>query len=150
MTGEARGEIVETLIAYPLQCCVISHQRKAKVHGARPFDNLHHGLGGVVSLVKTKLSPSAIVLLALTMFGGTLLGGSPVSEITVRREQPKEVTVFVTGSLIPQRVRLQPVGTTTTSPVRIIDRREIDGTGRFTTVGAFVNEPSLRIIGFGH
>jgi hypothetical protein len=150
MTGEARGEIVETLIAYPLQCRVIFHQRKAKVHGVRPFDNLHNAIGDVVLLVKTVLSPSALILLAMTMFGGTLLAGSPVSEITVRREQPKEVTVFVTGSLIPQRVRLQPVGTTTASPVRIIDRREIDGTGRLTTAGAFVNEPSLRIVGFGH
>ena len=111
------------------------------------LENLHRTIAGVVLVVKTKLSPSAIVLLAVTTFGGTLLGGSPVSEITVRREQPKEVTIFVTGSLIPQRVRLQPVGTTTTSPVRIIDRREIDSTGRFTTVGAFVNDPSVRIIG---
>jgi hypothetical protein len=99
--------------------------------------------------MKTILSPSAIILVAVTMFGGTLLAGSPVpvSEITVRHKQPKEVTVFVTGSLIPQRVRLQPVGTATVSPVRIIDRAEIDSTGRFTTVGAFVNEPSLRIVG---
>jgi hypothetical protein len=89
------------------------------------------------------------MIVAVTMFGGTLLAGSPVSEITVRREQPTEVTVFVTGSLIPQRVRLQPVATTTVSPLRYIDRREIDGTGRHTAAGAFVNEPSLRIIGVG-
>jgi hypothetical protein len=31
--------------------------------------------------------------------------------------------------------------------VRIIDRREIDQTGRLTTLGAFVNEPAMRIIG---
>jgi hypothetical protein len=114
------------------------------------LENLHKAIAGVVSVVKTILSPSAIVLLAVTTFGGTLLGGSQVSEITVRREQPKEVTVFVTGSLIPQRVRLQPIGSTTVSPVRVIDRAEIDSTGRHTTAGAFVNEPSLRIIGFGH
>ena len=100
--------------------------------------------------MKTLISPSAFVLVLVTMFGGTLLAGSQVREITVRREQPKEVTVFVTGSLIPQRVRLEPVGTTTVSPIRNIDRREIDSTGRFTTVGAFVNEPSVRIIGLGH
>ena len=84
------------------------------------------------------------------MFSEPLLAGSPVREVLVRREQPKEVAVFVTGSLIPQRVRLEPVGTTTASPVRIIDRREIDGSGRRTTVGIFVNEPSVRIVGFGH
>jgi methyl coenzyme M reductase subunit C len=90
-----------------------------------------------------------MILVAVTMLAGTLLAGSPVSEITVRREQPTEVTVFVTGSLIPQRIKLQPVATTTVSPLRYIDRREIDGTGRRTTAGIFVNEPSLRIIGIG-
>jgi hypothetical protein len=59
----------------------------------------------------------------------------------------QEVTVFVTGSLIPQRVKVEPIGTKTVSPVRVIDRREIDGTGRQTTPGAFVNDPSVRIIG---
>ncbi len=113
------------------------------------LENLHKAIVDVVLLVKTVLSPSLIILVAVTMFGGTLLAGSPVpvSEVKVRREQPKEVAVFVTGSLIPQRVRVQPVGTTTVSPIRNIDRREIDSTGRFTTVGAFVNEPSVRIIG---
>ncbi len=116
------------------------------------LENLHKAIVGVILIVKTILSPSAIILVAVTMFGGTLLAGSPVpvSEVSVRRQQPEEVTVFVTGSLIPQRLRLQPVATTTVSPVRIIDRREIDGTGRHTTAGALVNEPSLRIIGVGH
>jgi hypothetical protein len=58
-----------------------------------------------------------------------------------------ERTIFVTGSLIPQRVKLEPIGTTTVSPVRIIDRREIDQTGRRTTPGVLINEPSLRVIG---
>jgi hypothetical protein len=104
--------------------------------------------------VKRILLPGTVTVVAVTMFGGIVLADSPVREVRevkVRREQakeqPKEVTVFVTGSLIPQRVRLQPVGTTTVSPIRNIDRREIDSTGRFTTVGAFVNEPSVRIIG---
>lgn len=56
-------------------------------------------------------------------------------------------TVFVTGSLIPQRIKLRPIGTTTVSPLRIIDRHEIDWTGRQTTAGAFVVDPSVRIIG---
>ena len=84
------------------------------------------------------------------MVGETLLADTPVREVVVRREQPKEVAVFVTGSLIPQRVRLEPVGTATASPLRYIDRREIDSNGRRTTVGIFVNDPSVRIIGFGH
>jgi hypothetical protein len=64
-----------------------------------------------------------------------------------RKEQSDEVLVFVTGSLIPQRVKLRSIGTPTTSPLRVIDRREIDQTGRQTTAGAFMNDPSIRIIG---
>ena len=55
--------------------------------------------------------------------------------------------VFVTGSLIPKRIKLKPIGTTTVSPVRIIDRREIDHTGRQTTPGIFVADPSVRVTG---
>jgi hypothetical protein len=103
------------------------------------------------------LIPSGALLVALTMLSGTLLADSrvrEVREVKVRREQakeqPKEVTVFVTGSLIPQRIRLEPVTNTTVSQIRNIDRREIDSTGRFVTVGAFVNDPSVRIIPLGH
>lgn len=61
----------------------------------------------------------------------------------------KEVLVFVTGSLIPQRVKLHPIATNSTSPVRIIDRAEIDQTGRRTTGGALINEPAVRVIAVG-
>ncbi len=71
----------------------------------------------------------------------------PRSTKPERNQKVQERTIFVTGSLIPQRVQLRPIGTATASPVRIIDRREIDGTGRFTTPGAFVDEPSLRVSG---
>jgi hypothetical protein len=126
---------------------VIFRQRKRKYTGLIGSLVCTAGIQDVMLCVKTLISPRIIILIAASMLAGTLLAGSQVSEITVRHKQPKEVTVFVTGSLIPQRVRLQPVGTATVSPVRIIDRREIDGTGRQTTAGAFVNEPSLRIVG---
>ena len=59
-----------------------------------------------------------------------------------------EKTVFVTGSLIPKRIKLKPIGTTTVSPVRIIDRREIDQTGRQTAQGALLTaDPSVRAVG---
>jgi hypothetical protein len=58
----------------------------------------------------------------------------------------KEVAVFVTGSLIPQRIKLHPTGTKTVSPVRIIDRAEIDQNGRPTTPGALINDPAVQIV----
>src|ERR1700745_3975764 len=104
--------------------------------------------------MKTLVPQSALLLVPLTMPGRTLLADPPqrqttqreVREITVHRQQPKEVTVFVTGSMIPKRIKIEPATTTTTSPIRFIDQLEIDSTGRFTTAGAFVNDPSVRII----
>jgi hypothetical protein len=81
------------------------------------------------------------------MLAGTVFGGPPAKQTSERKQKVEERTIFVTGSLIPQRVQMRPVGTTTVSPVRIIDRREIDQTGRHTTPGALINEPSLRVIG---
>jgi hypothetical protein len=59
----------------------------------------------------------------------------------------EERLVFITGSLIPQRVKVEPIGTKTVSPVRVINRSEIDRKGRQTTPGVLTDEPSLRIIG---
>jgi outer membrane cobalamin receptor len=89
------------------------------------------------------LSTSVVgaVLIATALFVSAALAGKPADQ------QPNERTVFVTGSLIPQRIKLKPVGTTTVSPVRIIDRREIDATGRRTAAGIFVADPSVRVVG---
>ena len=85
--------------------------------------------------------------MAVSMFGATVLADPTVNQTSKRKQNVEEQTVFVTGSLIPQRIKLRPIGTTTVSPLRIIDRHEIDWTGRQTTAGAFVNDPSVRIIG---
>jgi hypothetical protein len=75
------------------------------------------------------------------MIVSSALGSKPV-------DQPAdERNVFVTGSLIPQRIKLKRIGTTTTSPLRIIDRQEIDATGRRTTRGALIADPSIRVTG---
>jgi hypothetical protein len=95
----------------------------------------------------TLISSSVTTLAAVSVFAGIALAGPPVKQTAARDQKVKEVPVFVTGSLIPQRVQLRRVGTTTFSPVRIIDRREIDETGRQTTPGALINEPSVRVIG---
>jgi hypothetical protein len=83
------------------------------------------------------------------MLAVTVLADPTVNQPSRRKQKVEERTIFVTGSLIPQRVKLEPIGTTTVSPVRIIDRREIDQTGRRTTPGVLVNEPSLHVIGIG-
>jgi outer membrane cobalamin receptor len=80
-------------------------------------------------------------LIATALLVSSALAGKPTDQ------QPNERTVFVTGSLIPQRIKLKAVGTTTVSPVRIIDRREIDATGRRTAAGILIADPSGRVVG---
>ena len=90
-----------------------------------------------------------VALLAAAALCTTMLqAGSAPKEDTIKAvPETTAATVFVTGSLIPKRLQLQTIGTQSASPLRVIDRHEIDQTGRRTTAGAFVNEPSVRIIG---
>jgi hypothetical protein len=93
-----------------------------------------------------RLARSIAFFCAASLIAGTVYADQPVSRVSQQAET-KEVLVFVTGSLIPKRVKLSSVGTKTVSPLRVIDRTEIDQTGRHTTLGALANEPSLRVIG---
>jgi hypothetical protein len=93
--------------------------------------------------VKRVIGVGVTVLIATS----ALLADPPVKGTPERKEKVTEQTVFVTGSLIPQRIKVRHVGTTTVSPISALDRATIDATGRQTTPGFFVNEPSVRIIG---
>ncbi len=92
-------------------------------------------------------SSSVAILVAASILGGTALADPTTNQTSERKQKVGERAIFITGSLIPQRIKLQPIGTTTVSPIRIIDRHEIDQTGRRTTPGAFVVDPSVHIIG---
>ena len=94
-------------------------------------------------MVKSVIAAGITILVAAS----ASLADTPVKGGQERKEKVTEQTVFVTGSLIPQRIKVRRVGTTTVSPIRVIDRREIDTTGRQTTPGFFVNDPSVRILG---
>jgi hypothetical protein len=97
--------------------------------------------------VKKLVSSSATILIAVGLVAETVLADPTVSQGSKHNQKVEEQAVFITGSLIPQRVKVLPIGTLTVSPVRVIDRREIDWYGRPTTPGAFINEPSVRVIG---
>ena len=107
------------------------------------FDDLQREPAGVFCVVKSVIAAGVVVLIATS----ASLADTPVKGSPERKEKVIEQTVFVTGSLIPQRIKVRRVGTATVSPVRVIDRREIDATGRQTTPGFFVNDPSVRILG---
>ena len=99
--------------------------------------------------MKVLISSNVATLVAASILAGTALA-DPTTKTSERKQKVEERAIFITGSLIPQRVKLQPIGTTTVSPIRFIDHREIDQTGRRTTPGVLVNEPSLHVIGIGH
>lgn len=98
-------------------------------------------------LMRTLLFGCVASLIATGMLVGAALAGKPVDEVSEPNKKVNERTVFVTGSLIPQRIKLKPIDTTTASPVRFIDRREIDATGRRTTRGVLIADPSVRAVG---
>jgi hypothetical protein len=83
----------------------------------------------------------------MVLLAGTALAGKPIDQGSDDKKRANERTVFVTGSLIPQRIKLKPIGTNTVSPLRIIDRHEIDATGRRTTRGALIADPSVSVVG---
>lgn len=53
--------------------------------------------------------------------------------------------VMVTGSLIPQKIKIHSIGTKSAFPLRVYDRREIDQTGRVTTEDVLAQDPSLTV-----
>ena len=85
--------------------------------------------------------------IGLFLVGSALADPAVPGKHSAVTRKTEEKLVFVTGSLIPQRVQLRATGTNTVSPVRVIDRREIDRTGRVTTAGVFVNDPAVAIVG---
>jgi hypothetical protein len=95
----------------------------------------------------TFISSVVTILVATALFAESVRADPAVNQGSNRNQKVEERAVFITGSLIPQRVKVLPIGTTTVSPVRVIDRRQIDWTGRPTTPGALINEPSVHIIG---
>jgi hypothetical protein len=97
--------------------------------------------------VRTQRSVLIASLIATGLLACPALGGQSIDQPSNDKNHSNDRTVFVTGSLIPQRIKLKRIGTTTISPIRIIDRQEIDATGRQTTRGALVVDPSVRITG---
>jgi hypothetical protein len=86
-------------------------------------------------------------LLILLVVATSALAGPQSLEMV--RAQPGEryAYVWVTGSRIPQKVKISPIGTLTQSPLSEYDRRQINWTRGGTVRQALGNEPSLSFIG---
>ena len=89
------------------------------------------------------------MLLTQLAFTAGAFGDSPSERVRDKRKvKPPQKYVMVTGSHIPQAVKVKSIGTATTSPLRVIERKEIDKSGRFTTKDVLADDPSIRT--FGH
>ena len=92
--------------------------------------------------MKAKLIMAAAALAVVAGFGVT-------SASARDRDDDQYAWVTVTGSAIPQKVKIKPIGTKTASPVRVFDRHEIDQTGALNTEDVLRHDPSIKVHGFG-
>jgi len=88
-------------------------------------------------------------LVSILAFAGTALAGPQrVEKVVVPiKGQPGYAYVWVTGSRIPQKVKISPIGTLTHSPLSEFDRRQINWTRGGTVRQALSNEPTLSFRG---
>src|SRR6058998_4202690 len=87
---------------------------------------------------------SAAVLLLLSAVAISAFAEPQNNQVQVTQNRGERYAyVWVTGSKIPQKVKISPIGTLTQSPLSEYDRRQINRTRGGTVRQALGNEPSL-------
>jgi hypothetical protein len=95
------------------------------------------------NIIKTVSALSILSVVATAALAGT----QKVEKVVPLKGQPGYAYVWVTGSRIPQKVKISPVGTLTQSPLSEYDRRQINQTRGGTVQQALGNEPSVSFRG---
>jgi hypothetical protein len=98
----------------------------------------------ISSIVKSAAVGLILSVVATTAFAG----GQKVEQVVVPPPAAAPYAyVWVTGSRIPQRVIISPIGTTTFNSLTVWDRRQINqvGPGRFTTEGVLKLDPAVTV-----
>src|SRR5260370_21839085 len=93
-----------------------------------------------------KLIKTVGLVLILAVAGTALAGPQRVEKVVPIKGQPGYAYVWVTGSRIPQKVAISPIGTPTFNALSVWDRRQINQTGRETTEGGLKQDPSASVI----
>jgi hypothetical protein len=87
----------------------------------------------------------AVAMLLTFGYGRAAEADSEKAPLAQTNKKPdKEKKVLITGSNVPQKADRLVRTPTTCSPVVIIDRREIERTGRVTVAGVLSRQPSFR------
>jgi hypothetical protein len=90
---------------------------------------------------------SAVALLVSAM-ATSVFAGPQNKQVQVTQNRGEHYAyVWVTGSRIPQKVKISPIGTLTESPLSEHDRRQVNWTRGGTVQEALSNEPSLNFRG---
>ena len=95
----------------------------------------------------SKIMKSLAALLILSVVATTAFGGPQRVEQAPPKKGERYAYVWVTGSRVPQKVKISPIGTLTQSPLSEYDRRQINQTRGGTAQQALSNEPSLSFRG---
>ena len=91
---------------------------------------------------------SAAVLLLVSAVATSAFAGPQNNQGQVTQSKGERYAyVWVTGSKIPQRVKISPVGTLTFNSLTVWDRRQINqvGPGRFTAEGVLRLDPAVTV-----
>jgi len=88
-------------------------------------------------------SAAVLLLVAAGAFAGPQSNQVQVTQNNAERY----AYVWVTGSRIPQKVKISPMGTLTQSPLSEYDRRQVNWTRGGTVQQALGNEPSVSFRG---
>ena len=96
----------------------------------------------------SKIMKLLATLSILSVVAGTAFAGTQrVQKVVPIKGEPGYAYVWVTGSRIPQKVKISPIGTLTQSPLSEHDRRQINWTRAGTAQQALSNEPSISFRG---
>ena len=112
------------------------------------FGNLHTVPSrGVGLVVKPLISSSVAILVAASLFAGTALADPTANQAPNASRKLKSGRFSSPVRLSRNVLNCYRSVRRRSRRFEFIDRHEIDWTGRQTTPGALVNEPSVRIIG---
>jgi hypothetical protein len=89
---------------------------------------------------------SAAVLLLLSAVASSAFAGPQNKQVQVTQNSGERYAyVWVTGSKIPQKMKISPIGTPSFSALSEWDRRQINQTGRSTAEDILRQDPSINV-----
>jgi hypothetical protein len=94
----------------------------------------------------SQIVKGTVLLMVFGAFATTAFAGSRRYQVrSDERSSDNYEYVMVTGSHIPQKVRVKYVGNLGYADLRVYSRHEIDRTGRPTVEGVLSTDPSLQV-----